>query len=146
MTTPSTFNWDKFKGNFWSWEFPGQVLEGDLLAVRTGHIEDKEYPELILRTAQGDVTLSASQIGLQRKLSANPPALGDRVKITYTGEGERSKPHFNPPKLFEVEVVHRGASAPAASAPPPAPPAVPPPFAPPASTPAASPATASDLI
>jgi hypothetical protein len=113
-----SFNWNQFKGNFWTWEFVGQVLEGDLLAVRVGSIDDKEYPELVLRTAAGDVTLSASQQALSRKLSADPPSIGDRVKITYTGEGERSRPHFNPPKLFEVEISHRGAApAPAAAAP-----------------------------
>lgn len=125
------FDWNEFRGDFWQWEHEGQSLVGDVLAIGIGTIDGRRYPELVLRTAEGDVTLSASQVQLSRKLADDPPGIGDRVAVVYQGEGPRTNPLRNPPKQFDVAVTHRGAVPPpaASAAPPASAPATPPPAA-----------------
>jgi hypothetical protein len=109
MMHMSEFPWNRWKSNFYKWAWrPGETVEGELLATQVGNIDGKDYPELVLLTAAGEVTLSASQTNLSRQLADAAPVIGDHVRVTYTGEGNRSQPHYNPPKLFEVVVTHPG--------------------------------------
>ena len=113
--TSNTVDWSKFQSDYVKWAEVHQVVEGSTVDVGIGSYQGKEYPELKIRTADGVVTLSASQTQLARKLAEDPPAIGDHVRVEYLGEADTAKPGQSPAKLFKVDVTHKGASAPAAS-------------------------------
>lgn len=109
------FDWNRWKGTYVRFERPGTVVEGVLTRLNVGSYLGKEYPELTLRTYDGDEIVSASPQALQRALADDPPMLGDTVRIEYLGEATTAAPGYNPAKLFKYSVVHQTV----ASAPPP---------------------------
>lgn len=114
--------WDDIpSGDFYQWENPGEVLTGDVIAK----IIDKDFnqnpcPGLTIRTDDGEeVRLTAGQAQLKAKLLEAKPAVGDRIKITFTGIEKRSGGKTL--KNFEVVVKAGGAKSkvtPAAAAAP----------------------------
>ena len=104
-----TIDWNQFKGNFATWEQPGAKVQGAVTHVAIGSGFGKTYPELTVRTGDGEITVSVTQQNLQRQLADDPPALGDDILIEYLGEGE-ARPGMNAAKLFRYEVAHRTAN------------------------------------
>jgi hypothetical protein len=151
----SDFNWDDFNntGEFMTFDNVGDQIAGEVLAVRLGQdFNGKPCPELVLRTAEGDRTLTAGQKVLQTRLAEERPAVGDRIAVVYSGVGD-AKPGKAPAKLFDVAVQRAGqAPAPAAATvaapvPTPAAPAAPAPAAPaPQAPPVSAPPAASALV
>jgi hypothetical protein len=111
-----TIDWNQFRGDYVKWTAAGQVVTGELRAVRIGNYKGKEYPELVLETEDGTRILSASQSALMRQLAEDPPGVGDIVRVEYLGEGD-ARPGQSPVKLFGVDVLRK--TTPAASAPSP---------------------------
>lgn len=69
-------------------------------------------PELWVRQDDGnEVSMTASQVMLQRALANAQPAVGDKIAIVYKGDGQSSRAGMSPPKLFEVKVVRGGTPA-----------------------------------
>ena len=122
-----SFDWNRFKGNFVAFDVPGTAIDGIVTNIILGSGFGREYPEMTVRTYEGDVTVSATQRSLQRALADDPPNLGDRIVIEYLGERASSSTGasgLNPTKEFRVTVTHQTVMAPQPQyAPPPAPPA-----------------------
>jgi hypothetical protein len=103
------FNWSQFgsTSGFMSFKEIGDSIAGELVAIRIGKdFNQADCPELIVRTDDGDITVTAGQKALQNRLSEVRPQVGERVGIAYSGVGE-AKPGRAPAKLFTVQV--RGA-------------------------------------
>lgn len=109
-------NWDEFSGSS-DGDFPdrfkfdtvGASIAGTIRNLRVtdfGGTAEKS-PELWVEKDDG-TTLSvvATQTRLRQLLAQERPNVGDRIAIVYTGDGERTKPGFNPPKQFDVVVKH----------------------------------------
>jgi hypothetical protein len=133
------FNWDEFgsPSDFMAFKEIGDAIAGEVLAVRKGKdFNGGPCPELVIRTDDGDVTVTAGQTVLQSCLAEVRPRTGEKVAITYSGVGD-AKPGKAPAKLFTVAVRDAAGqlrTAPQASAPAPA------------ATPAPAPAAATSLI
>lgn len=100
--------WDKYANagaTYQKWVEVGDQVVGTIKIIR----EAKDYngnpvPELVLEDGNGgSLIVQASQVMLLAELVAAAPAEGDRIRITYTGNGE-AKPGRTAPKLFTVEV------------------------------------------
>jgi hypothetical protein len=111
-----TIDWNQFKGDWVKWDRP-QVVEGVVTHIAIGSYLDATYPELTIRTATGDLRMSANQTQLQRALADDPPNLGDSIRVEYLGEADNARPGYNPTKRFAVKVTHLSAAPPAAPAP-----------------------------
>lgn len=117
-----SINWDEFVPAAGDGEFPdrfkfdtvGANIAGEIVELRVtdfGGTADKS-PELWVRKDDGTTwSVVATQTRLKQLLAQERPGVGDRIAIVYTGDGERTKPGFNPPKQFDV-VVKRGADQP----------------------------------
>ena len=119
-----TVNWSNYAGGDFPAQFKfqavGDSIAGTITDVREHDFGDGNQPILELTTDDGDeFSVIASQRNLQVRLAEVRPASGDRIAIKFTGEGQPSKPGYNPPKLFEV--AHKRGDAPEAPAPEPAP-------------------------
>ena len=133
------FNWDEFgsTSGFMAFREIGDAIAGEVLAVRKGKdFNGGPCPELVIRTDDGDVTVTAGQTVLQSCLAEVRPRAGEKVAITYSGVGD-AKPGKAPAKLFTVAV--RDAAGQLRTAPEASTPA-------PAATPAPAPAAATSLI
>lgn len=83
--------------------------------IEHGELRTKEGPIPRLRIQQDDgtvVIVNASQTRLLSELVRLSPAVGDRIKITYTGEAGRAAPGMNKTKEFTVAVRPRGSQGP----------------------------------
>lgn len=107
------------------WDTPKQV-EGTVVRLGEEKTRDGILPLLVVRLADGTVAeILVSQARLTAELVAQKPAVGDRIRITYTGEASKAAPGMNPTKEFAVAVRRHGtpsqdrpaAKTPAASAP-----------------------------
>ena len=119
----TTIDWGEFQGSSGDWqkfrfEAPGDSIAGEITELRIATMPDgTRMPALTIRTEDGtEWSLLASQVGLQRALSAQRPATGDTIAIVYTGDGE-AKPGKSAPKLFDVVVKQADATAQPAAAP-----------------------------
>ena len=110
-----SIDWSRFKGQYVRWDSPGTVIAGVVSHIGIGSYQQKEYPELTVRTDDGDQIVSANQSGLQRALADDPPVVGDGIRIEYLGEASTAAPGFHPAKKFTVVVTHRTAAAPPAA-------------------------------
>lgn len=102
------FEYDKYvsDGDFVKFENVGDAVVGIIKEVREGKdFNGAPCPELVLEVGDdGDEkTVTAGQVRLKAELAEKRPAVGDKVRITYSGVGD-SKPGKAPPKLFTVEV------------------------------------------
>lgn len=102
--------WDdpelKPAGNYVSFENPGDKVTGTILAIRKHQFPDgKVAAELILRKDDGEeVTVTAGQVMLARKLAELRPAEGDRIGIQFTQVEKRDGGKTL--KHFEVQVAN----------------------------------------
>lgn len=93
--------WDGLpNGNFAKWENPGDELVGDVVGKGLGDdLNGHSVPQIVVATDDGsEITVTASQAQLKAKLMEARPAVGDRVKITYTRnekrDGGKTLKHF----------------------------------------------------
>ena len=111
----STGDWQKF-----TFTEPGDSLAGLVTEIRIATMPDgTRMPALTIKNDEGEWSVLASQVGLQRALAQHRPSSSDAIAIVMTGFAE-AKPGKSPAKLFDV-VVKRGddpaAAAPVAPAP-----------------------------
>jgi hypothetical protein len=104
-------------GEFVKFENVGDGVTGVITAIKKHRFDDGNVvPQIHLTTDDGDDrTLTAGQVQLKAKLSAERPEVGDRLTVTYTKQEKRSGGKTL--KHFEVAVTRGG--APAAEAEPP---------------------------
>lgn len=99
--------WDKFgQGDRFKFVTPGDTIEGEVLQLSStdfGGTADLT-PVLVIRTAQGDREVTASQAVLCSRLAEQAPEIGDKIRIRYDGDAETSRPGRSPAKLFTVTV------------------------------------------
>ncbi len=100
------FDWNEYKstGDWVTFDSVGDKVVGQVLAIRVGKdFNGQPCPELVLRTDEGDKTLTAGQKVLKARLAEEQPQVGDRIAVVYSGVGD-AKPGKAPAKLFDVEV------------------------------------------
>lgn len=89
-------------------EIIGVLIEHGELRTKEGPI-----PRLKLQTDDGTIVIvNVSQTRLLAELHRLSPAVGDRIKITYTGEAGRAAPGMSKTKEFTVAVRPRGSRGP----------------------------------
>jgi hypothetical protein len=72
----------------------------------------EHFPKLRIQLDDGRVAIIiASQARLLAALCEQKPAVGDRVRIRYMGEGERAAFGLNKTKEFTVEVRRQGSQS-----------------------------------
>lgn len=74
----------------------------------------EHYPKLRIQRKDGSVAVViASQARLLAALcDEHKPAVGDRIRIVYTGESDRAAFGLNKTKEFTVEVIRKGSQSP----------------------------------
>jgi hypothetical protein len=105
-----SFDWNEYKstGDWITFANIGDKVVGEILAVRRGtDFNNEPCPELVIRTDEGEKTLTAGQKVLRARLAEEAPQVGDRIAIVYSGVGE-AKPGRAPAKLFDVHVQRTG--------------------------------------
>ena len=113
--------WDdpelKPAGNYVRFEQPGEKIAGTILAIRKHTFPDgKVAAELIIRKDDGEeVTVTAGQVMLARKLAELRPAEGDRIGIAFTQVEKRDGGKTL--KHFEVQMANANPAAIAGTAP-----------------------------
>jgi len=98
-------------GNYVSFETPGDTVTGTILAIRKHTFPDgKTAAELIIRKDDGEeVTVTAGQVMLARKLAELRPAEGDRIGIQFVRTEKRDGGKTL--KHFEVQVANANPAA-----------------------------------
>ncbi len=72
-----------------------------------------DAPLFLLRLDSGQgVKILATQARLLEELTRKRPRVGDRIRITYTGEAKKAPPGMNPTKEFTVDIIQRKDPAP----------------------------------
>lgn len=75
---------------FAKWETPGDTVTGRITVKDVGlDLNGNKVPQLIVDTADGQVTVTASQAQLKAKLLELKPGVGDTITITYDGNEKR---------------------------------------------------------
>jgi hypothetical protein len=87
--------WDdpavKPSGDFVKFETVGDAVTGTVLDVSIHTFEDgKRAAKLVIRTAEGDRTLTAGQLQLAAKLAEARPNVGDTLAINFVGIEKRA--------------------------------------------------------
>lgn len=111
--------WRQFVVAFY-FDQPGDVLVGTLVKHWADGPRDDLVPHIQVQTQEGRrFEVTVSQERLKAELVKAAPAVGDRLRITYTGEAEKAAPGMNKAKLFTVEVRRpgEGSQSPARSGP-----------------------------
>lgn len=107
--------WRQFVTAYY-FDAPGDTIAGTLVDYSADGPPKDPTPRLILQTKEGDrYTVTATQERLKAALKAECPAIGDRIKITYTGEADKAAPGMSKAKLFVVEVRRPGSQPPGRS-------------------------------
>jgi hypothetical protein len=100
--------WRQFVTAFY-FENADDTLAGTLIAYRSEGRGQDAVPCIKVQTREGRVyEVTAYQERLKKLLVEQAPVIGDRIKITYTGEADRAPPGMNRAKLFTVEVRRPG--------------------------------------
>lgn len=100
--------WRQFVVAFY-FERPGDEITGTLIKYRADGPRDDAVPSVRLQMADGRVfEVTAHQERLKAELVKAKPAIGDKVRIVYTGEAAKAAPGMNKAKLFAVEVRRPG--------------------------------------
>lgn len=69
----------------------GDTVTGEILNIRKHVFDDgKAVPQVILRTADGERTLTAGQVRLKAALAEKRPAVGQTITVTLTEIEKRS--------------------------------------------------------
>ncbi len=101
------FDYNQFpeeNSDYISWNQPGDQIIGTVTNITTGLKYDQitPCPELLIDTENGEKTLTAGQSMLYRLITEQKPQVGDRVRITYTGD--EPTPKGGTMKVFTLEV------------------------------------------
>lgn len=100
----SDIDWDQFDSDFIKFDEIGDSVAGTIMAIRVGKdFKGNPCPELVVRTDNGDKTVTAGQAKLKPELARLKPQVGDRIAIVYSADGD-AKPGQAPAKLFDVQV------------------------------------------
>lgn len=113
---PAHDPWDDLpKGDFWTWENPGEELVGDIISKSVDEdFNGKPAPCIGIRQDDGTETLlTAGQAQLKAKLLEARPAVGDRIKISFDSIEKRGGGKTL--KHFTVKLSKGGAKTPAAA-------------------------------
>lgn len=103
--------WRQFVIAFY-FETPGDELAGTLVKYRADGSRDDAVPCLRIQKKDGRVyEVTASQERLKKLLAEAEPAIGDGVRIVYTGEAAKAAAGMNKAKLFTVEVRRAGSQS-----------------------------------
>lgn len=81
--------WDdpelKMNSDFVKFETPGDTIIGSILSIGKHTFPDgKKAPQILLDTDGGERTLTVGQFKLRELFDEQRPAVGDRIKVTYT--------------------------------------------------------------
>ena len=114
-----TIDWDEFSQG----EIPAVRVKFEKIGDRAVGVvtniritdfggKGERTPELWIKQEDGnEVSMTASQVMLQRALASARPSVGDKIAIVYTGDGASTRAGMSPPKLFDVKVVRGDAPA-----------------------------------
>ncbi len=101
-----TFDYDDYTGtsDYVTWDNPGDQATGTIKNISEGSdYNGNPCPELVLEDADGDeMTLTAGQAMLKRLLAEQRPTVGDRIRVTYTGDEKTDR--GGTMKVFTLEV------------------------------------------
>ena len=99
--------WRQFPVMFY-FEAEGDEIAGGLVSYTEDGPKRDPVPKIRIQTKDGrQYDVIAHQERLKALLVKEAPAVGDRIRIKYTGEADRAAPGMNKAKLFEVEVIRR---------------------------------------
>jgi hypothetical protein len=103
-----SFDFKKYSGggDFVKFDEIGDAVVGTIKEIREGRdYNGNPCPELVLEVSEdGDEkTVTAGQALLKAALAEAAPQVGNKIRITYTGNSQ-GKPGRNPAKEFKVEV------------------------------------------
>lgn len=99
------------------WDTPKTVV-GTVVRLDEQRAKDGALPVVVLQLDDGTVAeILVTQARLTAELVAKEPAVGDRVKIDYTGEAARAAPGMSPTKEFTVVVRRKGSQSGAGAGP-----------------------------
>lgn len=89
-----------------SFDTPGEEVAGALIEYQDyKNPAGDHYPKLRIQRRDGTIVIViASQARLLAALCEEKPAVGDRIRIVYTGESDRAAFGLNKAKEFTVEV------------------------------------------
>lgn len=87
-------------GDYVKFENVGDSVQGELLSVGIHKWNDGTVsPQLIIRTEDGEKTVTAGQIRLKAELAEKKPEAGDLIKITLSDiekrQGGKTLKHFD---------------------------------------------------
>lgn len=103
--------WRQFVVAFY-FDKPGDTLVGVMQKHWADGPRDDLIPHIRVQTDDGRrFEVTVSQERLKAELVKASPAVGDRIRITYTGEAERAAPGMSKAKLFTVEVRRQGSQS-----------------------------------
>lgn len=99
--------WREARAVFY-FESEGDVIAGAILEL-VPMARKGDPPGLVIQTREGDVWIvPARQARLVFELKKAQPAVGDRIRITYTGLASNAAPGVHKAKEFTVEVIRKG--------------------------------------
>ncbi len=104
----TVYDYDSYTGNsdYISWDNPGDQVVGTIKEIREEtDFNNNACPELILEVNDdGDeMTLTAGQAMLKQLLAEQRPTVGQRIRITYTGDERTDRGGIK--KLFTLETT-----------------------------------------
>lgn len=109
--------WRQFVTAFY-FDNPKDELAGALLEYKAEGPLNDPTPHLVIQTKDGRRrTVTATQERLKAALADAAPAIGDRIRIVFTGEAERAAPGYSKAKLFTIEVIRKGSQSEGGAAP-----------------------------
>lgn len=104
--------WRQFRTGFY-FDSPGDIVVGQVVALEEEGPAKDPLPRLIIQTDDGYLrVVIASQERLKAGLVEACPAVGDQIRLAYTGDAPKAAPGMTPSKLFTVEVRRRGSQPP----------------------------------
>lgn len=114
-----SIDWDEFEqgdipATRIKFEKIGDHITGTVTNIRITDFGGKgeRTPELWIKQDDGsEVSMTASQVMLQRSLASARPSVGDKIAIVYKGDGQSSRAGMSPPKLFDVKVARGNGNA-----------------------------------
>ena len=87
--------WDdpdlKPNGDFVKFENEGDSVTGEILKIGKHRFDDGSVaPQILLKTDDGEKTLTVGQVRLKVLFAEQRPNVGDRITVTYTEKEKRA--------------------------------------------------------
>lgn len=102
--------WREARAVFY-FEEPDDCVAGAILEL-VPMARKGDPPGLVIQSREGDVWIvPARQARLVFELKKAEPAVGDRIRITYTGLAANAAPGMRKAKEFTVEVIRKGSQS-----------------------------------